>query len=90
MTSTVNVLNLDKYKESFKTPEEFKRFMLEFGRVVEGDMGLVVHDDKLLAALFPAEEAQKRLQEQIVKRFATDPALLETLQKRLESDDLVP
>lgn len=83
------ILNLDKYKVAFKTPEEFDQFKLDFGKVLQGDMGLVVSDEQLVATLFPPEEARKRLQEQIIKQLATDADLLDKLQARLESDDLV-
>jgi hypothetical protein len=84
------VLNLEKYKNSFKTVEEFNQFALDFGKVTAGDLGLVILADRLIATLLPPEEAQKRLQEQIVKQLVSDPDLLDTLQKRIESDDLVP
>lgn len=84
------VLDLDKFKDSFKTIEGFNAFAKALAKIAEEDMGLVICDEHLVATLFPPEEANKRIQEKIVRRVAENPDLMDMLQKRMESDDLVP
>jgi hypothetical protein len=52
-------------------------------------MPLLICDEALLGAVISPDEAGDRLRGQIIKRMATNPATLETLKSRLESDDLV-
>ncbi len=85
------VFNLEKYKKLFKDEASFR----EFADVIEGAtdgnvMRLVLCGDNIVSALISAEDAQERLRDRIAKRLSKDPAVLDKLKDRLESNDIVP
>lgn len=84
------VLSLEKHKDLFKSDETLRQFAKILEAAVEGDaMRLVVLGEELVGALVSPEDAQERLRERIVKRLASNPAILDKLRDRLESDDIV-
>ena len=84
------VLVLDKYKNLFKDEQAFRQFadILE-GATADNVMRLVLCGEEVVGAFISPGDAQERLRERIMKRLAKNPAVLDTLKSRLESDEIV-
>jgi hypothetical protein len=86
----MDLLILDKHKALFKDDQAFQAFARLLEEATAGDaMPLVICDDNLVGALVSQREAGDRLRERIIKRLVKNPASLDVLKARLESDDIV-
>jgi len=49
----------------------------------------LVHEGKVIGTFLGPEAMRDAVQQRVIKRFAEDPGMLDTLRQRFESDDLV-
>lgn len=84
------VLRLDDFKDMFKDEAAFNRFAASLAERVEGHDGLIlIHGNDVIGSVLSTASTTERVRDKVVSRLFKDPAEVDRLTKRLESDDLV-
>jgi hypothetical protein len=90
MPTSLTTLQLEKFTGLFKDETSFRQFTTALTEAADATSGkLLLVGEKVVGELISPTTAAERLRAAVLRKLLKNPATVETLVKRLESDDLV-
>ena len=90
MSTTISALQLDKFAPLFKDPASFLQFTTALIEAADTQSGkLLLASEQVVGELASPVVAAERLRAAVLNKLLRNPATVEKLIERLDSDDLV-